>query len=85
MDPGGLPPMRPNNDSIKPKKPKSIKEVPVYLKEIVSGFLYRLFYVFRLVWETKKWIFFALLSISVLRGVLPIVNAYITTVSAYLI
>ena len=78
VGPGGLPPMRANNDNIKPPKPKSIKEIPSYLKKVISGFFYRLFYVFKLVWETKKWIFFALLSIAVLRGVLPIVSAYIT-------
>ncbi len=78
MGPGGLPPMRPNNDKLKPKKPKNFKDIPRYLKELVGGFLGRLFYIFVLVWETKKWIFFALVSISVLRGTLPIFNAYIT-------
>lgn len=79
MGPGGMPPpMRPNNDKLKPKKPKSIKDIPGYLKEVLKGFFSRLFYIFVLVWETKKWIFFALVSISILRGVLPIFNAFIT-------
>lgn len=78
MGPGGLPPMRPNNDNLKPPKPKNIKEVPNYLKSIVGGFFVRLFYIFTLVWETRKWIFFALLAVSVTKGILPIASTYIT-------
>ena len=79
MGPGGMPPpLRPNNDKLKPQKPKNIKDIPRYLKELVGGFFGRLFYIFVLVWETKKWIFFALVLIAVLRGTLPIFNAYIT-------
>lgn len=72
------PPIRPNNDKLKPQKPKTFREIPKYLKELIVGFFSRLFYIFVLVWETRKWIFFALVSISVLRGTLPIFNAYIT-------
>lgn len=79
MGPGGMPPpLRPNNDKLKPQKPKNIKDIPRYLKELIGGFLGRLFYIFVLVWETKKWIFFALILIAILRGTLPIFNAYIT-------
>ncbi len=79
MGPGGMPPpMRPNIDKLKPKKPKNLKDVPRYLNELLGGFFGRLFYIFILVWETKKWIFFALISIAALRGVLPILNAFIT-------
>ena len=79
MVPGGMPPpMRPNNDKLKPNKPKNIKDIPRFLKEIITGFFSRLFYIFTLVWETRKWIFFALIFISILRGVLPIISAYIT-------
>ena len=79
MGPRGMPPpIRPNNDKLKPQKPKTFREIPKYLKELIVGFFSRLFYIFVLVWETRKWIFFALVSISVLRGTLPIFNAYIT-------
>lgn len=78
MGPGMMLPMRSNNDKLKPKKPKHIREIPNYLRELISGFFSRLFYIFKLVWETKKWIFFALIFISILKGLLPIFSAYIT-------
>ena len=79
MGPGVMPPpLRHNNNNLKPQKPNNIKQVPAYLKELIGGFFGRLFYIFKLVWETKKWIFFALLAICILTGVLPIVSAYIS-------
>ncbi len=79
MGPGGmLPKILPNNDKLKPPKPKTLKEVPIYLKKLIAGFLGRLIYIFVLVWETKKWIFFSLVLIAILHGTLPIFNAYIT-------
>ena len=70
------PRMRPNMDKYKPKKPTSVRDVPRYIKELVKGFFGRLFYIFKLVWETRKWIFWALFSIAVLKGVLPVIGAY---------
>ena len=79
MGPGGMmPPIRPTNEKLKPKKPKNIKEIPNYLKELIGGFFGRLFYIFQLVWETKKWIFFAMLLVAILKGILPIVGALIS-------
>ncbi len=80
MGPGGfMPPMRRTNDNLKPQKPKNIKEIPAYLKELIGGFFSRLFYIFKLVWETKKWIFFAMVLIAVLKGVLPVVGVLISS------
>lgn len=79
MGPGGMPPpMRRNNDNLKPPKPKNIKELPTYLIKLIGGFFFRLFYIFTLVWETRKWIFLAMFSIAIIRGFLPIASAYIT-------
>lgn len=72
------PRMRPNMDKYKPKKPSSVKDVPRYIKELTSGFFSRLFYIFKLVWQTRKWIFWSLLGIAVMKGVLPIVGAYLS-------
>ena len=63
-------------------KPKSIKEVPSYLKKVISGFFSRLIYVFRLVNETGRWIFAALTLVTILQGFIPVVLTY---VSKYLI
>ena len=78
MGPGILPPLRHNNDKLKPPKPKKLRDVPKYIKEVISGFFGRLFYIFSLVWETKRWIFFALFFISAIKGLLPIFNAFVT-------
>jgi len=79
MGPGGMmPPIRQTNDKLKPKKPKKLKEIPAYLKELIGGFFGRLFYIFQLVWGTKKWIFFAMMLVAVLKGVLPVVGALIS-------
>ena len=40
--------------------------------------LFRSFYIFRLVWETRPWILFFMCVMSVLSGVLPIVSALIS-------
>lgn len=77
MGPGMMPPMRNNLDKYKPKPPKSFGDVPRYLKELLSGFFGRLFYIFRLVWETKKWIFISMMLIAVLQGILPLIGALI--------
>ena len=36
-------------DKMREPKPKNIKEVPGYLKRVISKFFYRLFYIFALV------------------------------------
>ena len=45
-------------DKLKEPKPQSLREVPGYLWRVVSKFFYRLFYIFRIVWDTKPWILF---------------------------
>ncbi|MBQ4327631.1 MAG: ABC transporter ATP-binding protein [Clostridia bacterium] len=59
-------------------KPKSFREVPSYLKKIVSGFFSRLVYVFRLVHETGRWIFAALTVVTILQGIVPVVLTYVS-------
>ena len=38
------------HDKLKEPPPKSIKEVPGYLKRLFGGFFFRLTYIIRLVW-----------------------------------
>lgn len=79
MGPGFMgPPPRNDLDKLKPPKPKSIKEVPAYLKALTSGFFSRLFYIFKLVWETGPWILFVMIFMSVFNGVMPVIGASIT-------
>ncbi len=65
------------NDQYRVPPPKTIREVPHYLKEVVGGFFFRLFYIFRLVWETRPWILFIMLFMSVFNGVMPVIGAKI--------
>lgn len=76
-------------DKLKEPKPKSTKEIPGYLKRLITKFFFRLFYIFTLVWETKPWILFLMLFMAVFNGIIPVIGAYITAnlinslVSAY--
>ncbi len=79
MGPGfGGPPPHGVLDKLKPQKPNGIKDVPRFLKEILSGFFSRLFYIFGLVWETGPWILFVMIFMSVFNGVMPVISATVT-------
>ncbi len=73
----GMPPMRMNNDKLKEPLPKSLKEVPDYLKRVISKFFKRLFYIFRLVWNAAPWILILLMVIALFNGLLPVVTAFV--------
>ncbi len=63
-------------DKLKEPQPKNIKEVPGYLKRLFSKFFTRLFYIFRLVWETRPWILIAKIILALCSGLLPVAQAY---------
>ena len=77
----GPPPGMFPGDKRKPTvpKPKSVKEIPSYLKTLLSGFFGRLFYIFSLVWKTAPWIMIVMSAIALLQGVLPILSAYLSS------
>lgn len=77
MHPPMGPPPGAGPDRFKKPKPESIKEVPRYIKEMLTDFFFRLSYIFRLVWEAKKWILFVMTLLSVLSGLLPVVQSYL--------
>ena len=62
-----------------PPLPKTLRDIPRYLKELFGGFFSRLFYIFRLVWDAKPWILFAMLFMSVFNGVRPVIGAKIAS------
>jgi ABC-type multidrug transport system fused ATPase/permease subunit len=66
------------NEQYKVPKPKNIKEVPHYLKELITTFFTRLFYIFKLVWETKKSLLFLMVFMSVFNGVMPVIGSLIS-------
>jgi ATP-binding cassette subfamily B protein len=62
----------------KTPKPKSFREVPAYLKEVLGGTVYRLVYIFRLVWEAKPSLLFVMMFMTAYNGVMPIAGTLIT-------
>ncbi len=89
MGPGFMGPPRDQNEKLKEPKPKNIKEVPKYLKNVISKTMYRLFYIVLIVWETNPFILFAMVFMAIFNGVMPVINAFISSklvnslVSAY--
>ncbi|MBQ7161317.1 MAG: ABC transporter ATP-binding protein [Clostridia bacterium] len=75
--PGWRPPWE-QTDKLKPQKPKSIKEAPGYIKKVVGGFFYRLFYIFKLVWEARPLLMIAMAFMAVFNGVMPVIGIQIT-------
>ncbi len=76
------PPPSEMNDRFKVPKPKNLKELPSYIKKTVGGTVYRLFYIFKLVWETQPWLLFFMVLMAVYNGVMPLVG---TMISAHLL
>lgn len=81
MGPGGPmggPPPHEANEKLKEAKPTSLREVPGFVWRVATKTLYRLFYIFRIVWETKPWILFLMVFMSIFNGVTPVIGAYIS-------
>ncbi len=57
--------------------PKSLRDLPRYLRELLGGFFSRLAYIIRLVWMTGPWILFAMMFIAIFQGVMPVVGSKI--------
>jgi len=74
--PGG-PMMGPNGRPIEPP-PKNLKEWFERLIKRTKGLFSRLFYIIKLVWETRPWILFVMLFFTLLNGFNPIIGAYIS-------
>lgn len=75
MSPGGWG-FGPNYAKVQP--PKNIKDVPRYLKELLSGFFSRFAYIIALVWKTGWWILFSMALIALLQGVTPVISSVIS-------
>jgi ABC-type multidrug transport system fused ATPase/permease subunit len=65
-------------DKLMEPKPKNKKEEPGYLKRVISKFFYRLFYIFRLVWEARPWILFVMTFMAIFNGITPVIGAKIS-------
>ena len=76
MPPGG-PQNNSVNDQYRIPPPKSIKEVPGYLKEVISAFFGRMLYIVKLVWEVSPGILFLMAFMALWSGVMPVVGSLI--------
>jgi len=65
-------------EKLKEPPPKSIKEVPRYIKNVLKGTFSRLIYIFKLVWETRPWILILMVFVAIFNGIMPIIGAYIS-------
>ena len=70
------PPPKKQSDGI--DRPKSLREIPSYIRKLISGFFERLFYIVSLVWEAAPALLIAMIFLCLLDGVLPVVGAYIS-------
>ncbi len=61
-----------------PQKPKEIKDLPRYLRQLIGGFFSRLFYIIKLVWETNPFILLLMAFFCLCDGFLPVIGAYIS-------
>ena len=59
----------------KEERPKTFGEAMRRVGKVIGGFFSRLGYIFKLVWETRPWILFAMLGLAILEGALPVVKA----------
>ena len=65
------------NDRYRVPRPKRLREVPKYLKDLLGSFFSRLFYIFRLVWDTKKSLLFIMVFMAAFNGVMPVIGSLI--------
>ena len=71
----GPPPMR---EQQKKEKPKNLREAISFFLKGVGAFFARLFYIIRLVWETKPSILLLMMLFCLVDGFLPVVGAFIS-------
>lgn len=60
------------------QKPSELREVPTYIKTLTSTFFFRLFYIFRLVWEARPALLFLMVGMSIFSGIIPVVGSFIS-------
>ena len=60
------------------KPPKGLREIPRFFRDIIVGFFSRLFYTFKMVWDTGHWILFTMIIITVFTGIMPIIGSLIS-------
>lgn len=65
-------------DKLRAKPPENLRDVPRYLKEVIGGTFYRLFYIFKLVLECKPGMMIFMIFMMLYEGIMPTVGTLIT-------
>lgn len=68
---GGPPPGASRYQYQTVEKPRNLKDLPRFLRELLGGFFRRLGYIVSLVWETGHWILILLTFIALFNGIMP--------------
>lgn len=74
---GGRPPHE-MNEKLKEPLPKTLREVPGYLKRVIHSTFSRLIYIIKLVWEAKKSLLIMMVFMATFNGISPVISAYIS-------
>ncbi len=76
--PFGPPPNHDMNDRLKEPRPNSLREVPAYLKRLITKFFSRLFYIVKLVWEAKPSLLLLMVFMAIFNGITPVIGSLIS-------
>ena len=71
------PPSGKINDQYRTAKPQHLREVPAYVKNVVSETSGRMFYILKLVWEANRSILFVMSFMTLFNGVAPVIGSLI--------
>ena len=74
----GSPPMPGQYQYDKIPPPRSVWDVPRYLKQLLGGFFTRLFYIFGLVWQSGPIFLFLMSFVALFNGLMPLVGALLS-------
>ena len=66
------------NDQYRTPKPKSLRDVPEYIKRVIGETSERMFYIIRLVWEANRGIMFLMAFMTLFNGVMPVIGSLIS-------
>lgn len=66
------------NDQYRVPPPKHLRDVPRYVKRVVSETGERMFYIIKLVWEANRGIMFLMAFMTLFNGVMPVIGSLIS-------
>lgn len=58
--------------------PRSVGDVPRFLKELLGGFFKRFFYIVGIIWKTGHWILFLMTFLALFNGLTPVIGALLS-------